>query len=260
MDNPDLSNKKNYLKFIEESFPEYEDYVQIFLDIGLTHIKTHQCIKKINKKGVSRYNTPKHTVAMKLSELFFDETMTINNDFVAKYHGDGSYYDHDTGSLTKHMESMDFSDFLMDYGFTDENVKRIINKYKLDNLQRTEYIICLLHYVTSTMFPGTLPPLDTKNIIRWGRKYLRRYAKIDSYMLNFNTLRNFILTENDINFVYNMLNMLVDEFPHSNTVNILLSLADTGTIIKKSSYSNLYNDLDCSPLEKCKKFINNNNQ
>ena len=254
----DLSTENSYMNFIKSKHPIMENYVRTFLNVGFTYKTAHKCLKDMySQKGpnINKYSTPTNVFFTKLNDMIFNETVKINDNFVPQYYGDGTYYLHDTGSITKFLSDKTFTEFLQEIGIDDSELDHIIAAYP--DIVPKEYIICLLHYVNDTLFPFALPEFDKNNIIRWGREHLRKHSGIDSYLLNYNSLKEFILTETNSEYINVMLGLLLEEFPHSKTVTTAKKLISTGIIGDNTAHARIYDVLKESNLEKCRKFISN---
>lgn len=252
-----LLNETNYLDYITNSHPIMTEYVHAFLHAGFTYKIAHTCLNNMyaldNSCNVNNlYKSPSDTVITKLNDLFFDETVIINDNSISKYYGNGTYYLNDTGSITKLLNDQTFKEFLEGIGIHCDEISHICEDYP--NIIPEEYIVCLFHYVHNTLFPLTLPEFDADNIIRWGRKNLRNFNGIDSYLLNYSSLQEYILTENNEEYAKMIINFLLEEFPHSQTVLSLKSLLETGKICDIEN-SKVYDALDKTRIEKCRKFM-----
>ena len=260
-DNPtelDLSSEHNYLEYIKDAHPMMEQYIYAFLNTGFNYKIAHECLKNMysdKNNNKSTLDTPSSILLTNLNKILFDETVKINDDFIPQYYGDGTYYLHDTGSITKFLSTKTFKEFLVEIGIDNDELDIICEDYP--NIEPTEYIICLLYHVHNTLFPLTLPEFDKNNIIRWGREHLRGRINIDSYLLNYNSLKEFILKETDSNYIKTMLELLLEEFPNSKTVITCKKLISTGIIGDNTAHAKIYDKMEDTNIEKCRKFITN---
>ena len=259
MEQPDLTTINSYMKYIRDNYPEIEDIVETFSTLGFTQHSIHKYVKNMydtNNFSISKkYKTPKDIVIKKINDIFFDETCKRYDTFSAKYSGNGTYYNHDMGSLTKQLTSKSFSEFLENIGFDEATVICINSIYADNKLDPEEYPICMLHYIINLLYPNTLKQFDNHNIIAWGHKNLNKYFDINDYLLNFIQLKKFITTEDNVNYVKEIINIMINQFPNSQVLEILKSLITTGFISDNSPYATTYNELEETPLNKCRKFI-----
>ena len=254
----DLSSEHNYLEYIKDTHPMMEQYIYAFLNTGFNYKIAHECLKNMysyKNNNKSTHGAPSSILLTNLNRILFDETVKINDDFIPQYHGDGTYYLHDTGSITKFLSTKTFKEFLIKIGIDNDELNIICEDYP--NIEPTEYIICLIHHVHNTLFPLTLPEFDKDNIIRWGREHLRGHINIDSYLLNYNSLKDFILKETNSNYIKIMLELLLEEFPHSKTVITCKKLISTGIIGDNTAHARVYDKMKDTNIEKCRKFITN---
>jgi len=219
-----LETFENYMNYIKKNFPEIEDYVVLFSQKGLTHTTIDKFLQNMYS-STSEHVDPLDLLEKKIIEYFFSSNES------------GPLF-YDKGKLTERAK-VNFKDFLIDFGFTNDSADSINNNNK--PVKSGEFLIIILASILNKKIPSD------ENIIRWGRC---EFKNLGDYLLNISELKQFIVANDNIKYIKSVMDVVEMEFLYSNIVKNVVRLLNYGTCDIK-----MYSELPLDNLNKCRKYL-----